>query len=426
MELLREGSKGPGVQMLQLALSRAGFLESKPDGIFGPQTRQAVILFQAQNGLAADGVVGPKTWAALRPWLTGYLRYTLVRGDTLWKLAQHFGTTVQAIQTANVGLIPNALPVGREIVIPLGFAVVPTNIAYSSALVELIAEGLSVRYPFISSGVVGTSVQGRPLPALALGRGRKRVFFNASHHANEWITTPVVLKYLEEYAEAVASDGTVFGYSARDLFSYTKLYIAPLVNPDGVDLVTGAIGRDSPAYEQALALAQNYPSIPFPNGWKANLAGVDLNLNYPAGWEEAREIKYAQGFTRPGPRDFVGPEPLSEPESRALFDFSVNTNFDLTLSYHAQGRIIYWKYDGYEPPRSYEIAVAMGEASGYTVEETPYASGFAGYKDWFIQSYNRPGYTIEVGLGVSPLPLSQFPSIYRDNIGIMTLALVEA
>ena len=68
----------------------------------------------------------------------------------------------------------------------------------------------------------------------------------------------------------------------------------------------------------------------------------------------------------------------------------------------------------------------MGRSSGYSVEDTPYASGFAGYKDWFIQDYNRPGYTIEVGLGESPLPLSQFDSIYRDNVGILTIGMTQA
>ena len=53
------------------------------------------------------------------------------------------------------------------------------------------------------------------------------------------------------------------------------------------------------------------------------------------------------------------------------------------------------------------------------MEQTPAESGYAGYKDWFIQTYNRPGYTIEVGRGVNPLPLSQFPQIYRDNLGIL-------
>lgn len=68
----------------------------------------------------------------------------------------------------------------------------------------------------------------------------------------------------------------------------------------------------------------------------------------------------------------------------------------------------------------------MGEASGYSVEETPSLSGYAGYKDWFIQTYDRPGYTIEVGQGTSPLPLSQFDGIYADNLGILVLGLALA
>lgn len=55
------------------------------------------------------------------------------------------------------------------------------------------------------------------------------------------------------------------------------------------------------------------------------------------------------------------------------------------------------------------------------MEITPPESASAGYKDWFIKQYNRPGYTIEAGLGVNPLPLSQFDKIYRDNIGILIL-----
>jgi len=53
----------------------------------------------------------------------------------------------------------------------------------------------------------------------------------------------------------------------------------------------------------------------------------------------------------------------------------------------------------------------------------PPESTYAGYKDWFILRYDRPGYTIEVGKGASPLPLSQFPKIYGDNEGLLTLAL---
>ena len=58
------------------------------------------------------------------------------------------------------------------------------------------------------------------------------------------------------------------------------------------------------------------------------------------------------------------------------------------------------------------------------MEITPSESANAGYKDWFIKQYNRPGYTIEAGIGTNPLPLSQFNRIYNDNIGILTLGAI--
>ena len=91
----------------------------------------------------------------------------------------------------------------------------------------------------------------------------------------------------------------------------------------------------------------------------------------------------------------------------------------LTLALHTQGEVIYWRYLDYEPPQSRRIGEIFSEASGYTLEETPFASGFAGYKDWFIESFDRPGYTIEAGLGTNPLPTYQFPDIYERCLGIL-------
>ena len=72
----------------------------------------------------------------------------------------------------------------------------------------------------------------------------------------------------------------------------------------------------------------------------------------------------------------------------------------------------------------------MGElfaaASGYTLADTPFESSFAGYKDWFIQNFRKPGYTVEVGMGDNPLPLEQFDQIYRDNLGILVIAALGA
>ena len=148
---------------------------------------------------------------------------------------------------------------------------------------------------------------------------------------------------------------------------------------------------------------------------------MDLNLQFPAKWEEAKKIKYAQGFTRPAPRDFVGYAPLSQPEALALYHFTFRHAFQLMLTYHTQGQVIYWKFDDFLPPRSLEIAERFSELSDYRLEITPSASANAGYKDWFIQQFNQPGYTIEAGIGQNPLSLSQLDTIYHDNLGILVV-----
>ncbi len=151
---------------------------------------------------------------------------------------------------------------------------------------------------------------------------------------------------------------------------------------------------------------------------------MDLNLQFPAGWENAKEIKYAQGFTRPSPRDFVGYGPLTEPEALAIYNFTLSHNFKLVIAYHTQGQEIYWQFQDFNPPNSQEIGRQFASSSGYILSETPYNSSFAGYKDWFIQTYHRPGYTIEAGIGENPLPLSQFNEIYEDNLGILVLGAI--
>lgn len=412
------------VEYLQLALRRAGYDPGNIDGLFGWRTQSALTRFQRDNGLAADGVVGRLTWAQLFPYLAGYTMHVVRAGDTLYRIAARYGSKVSAIETANPGIRADRLRIGSELVVPLAFPLVPFDVRYSYALVSLLIDGLLARYPFLRVQSIGRSVLGCEIEAVRIGVGPTEVCYNASHHGNEWITTPVLLRYLETYAEAYATGGQIDGRKAQTLYDATSLYLVPLVNPDGVDLVTGAIRPDERAYEQAKALAAFYPSIPFPSGWKANIAGTDLNLGYPAGWDQARSIKFAQGYTRPGPRDYVGSAPLAEPENQAMAEFTRSHAFQLTLSYHTQGRVIFWKYLDYEPAGSRRIAEAFSEVSGYAVEETPYGSGFAGYKDWFIQEYNLPGYTIEAGRGQNPLPLSQLSEIYRENVGILTLGMV--
>ncbi|MBO4879181.1 MAG: peptidoglycan-binding protein [Clostridia bacterium] len=423
MKTLRYGSRGTDVELLQLALIRGGWLAGPIDGSFGAETQNAVRRFQAAYGLAADGIVGPLTWDALDPYLTGYFSVTIRRGDTFLRLARRYDTTTAAIAAANPGMDPQNLPVGEELIIPYGFDLVPVNVHYTPDLVDFILDGLAVRYPFAHPQKYGNSVTGTPLRLIEFGTGETEVLINASHHANEWITTPLVLKFAETVLKAYVNGGTVAGRSARELLGRVKLYIAPLVNPDGVALVNGVFDKRMREYRDALAIARRWPLIPFPEGWKANIAGTDPNLNYPADWEEAKRIKFAQGFTSPAPRDYVGEAPLSAPESRALYELTLAHDFRLTVSYHTQGEEIYWKYKDIEPERGREIAEAMAESSGYALAEVPEESANAGFRDWFILNYRLPGYTVEAGKGTNPLPLSELPKMIDENIPLMVTAL---
>lgn len=423
MKTLHLGSTGSEVELLQLALSRSGYYGGAKDGFFGTGTQNAVRRFQSDFALVPDGVVGERTWDALRPFLFGYFMLTVRAGDSFYRIAKRYDTTPEAIAAANPNADPENLKIGEKLVIPYGFDLVPSDMRYTSILTDLILDGLEARYPFLRSEVYGSSVLGRPLRAVNLGIGERSLLINASHHANEWITTPLVLRFLENFLKALIRNGTICGRSARSLYERVRLHIAPLVDPDGVDLVNGALDRGSEAYAEAKRIAARYPSVRFPEGWKANIAGVDLNLNYPADWEEARRIKFAQGWTTPAPRDFVGSEPLCAPESRALYEYTLSHSFDLSLSYHTQGRELYWRFKDAEPPRAHEIGEKMAAVSGYALADVPSESANAGYRDWFILNYDRPGYTVEAGEGVNPLPLSQLNEIYNDNIGIMITAM---
>ena len=300
--------------------------------------------------------------------------------------------------------------------------IVDTTRPITAASCDRYIQEIVKAYPFCRTELLTTTAFQRPVRTLVIGTGPRKVIYSASHHANEWVTTLILLKFGEEFAAAIAGNGQIFDTDAQALARQATIYMVPMVDPDGVDLVVGAISPNSPQYAVARQFADDYPAIPFPKGWKANLLGVDLNLQYPAGWLQAREIKFVQGFISPAPRDYVGRAPLNQAESRALAGYTEFIDPALVLAYHSQGKEIYWQFQDYEVPGARELGEEFARLSGYTLTEAPYNSSFAGYKDWFIQHFRRPGYTIEVGEGENPLPLSQFDEIYRDNLGILVTA----
>jgi g-D-glutamyl-meso-diaminopimelate peptidase len=420
METLSLNSRGPYVKLVQSLLARIGYDPGPVDGVFGPQTQRAVISFQRDNGLTPDGIVGPITWGYFQRFLLGYDTYTIQPGDTLYVLARRYYTTVNAILTANPGINPLYLRVGQRIIIPYGIDVVFTDIDYTYEIMEMDIEGLQARYPFIETGVAGRSVLGKNLYYIRLGSGPVQVHYNGAHHSLEWITSPLLMKFIENFCRAYAAGSSIRGYNIQQIWNSSSIYIIPMVNPDGVNLVLEGLKPDNPYYNELLQW--NDTGQPFSQVWQANIRGVDLNRNYPASWEEAKAQEPSLGITGPGPTRFGGPFPLSEPESQAIVDFTRQHNFKLVIAYHTQGQVIYWLYKNIFAPRAQQIGETFARASGYALSATPYEAAYAGYKDWFIEEYTRPGYTIEAGLGRNPLPISQFDMIYNNNEEIMLLA----
>ena len=159
--------------------------------------------------------------------------------------------------------------------------IVHTDTPYDSKVLQEDIDSLLNVFPFITVKVIGFSFLGTPIHCLKIGSGPKEVFYSGAIHANEWIVSPMLMKFVEDLCFAYKNNNTIYSYNAKSILNSTTIYIVPMVNPDGVNLVTDSIDHNSGPYIYAQILANNFPQISFPSGWKANLNGVDLKNYQP-------------------------------------------------------------------------------------------------------------------------------------------------
>ncbi len=351
-------------------------------------------------------------------YIPGYIgmTYEVQPGDSLWKIASSHSVSPELLAAANPAAQAYGLTIGQKLLIPIRVTelVVKTDRPYTYAALQEDLAALREIYPFIRQHNIGASEMGKPIYEWQIGTGPKRVHFNGAIHANEWITTPVLVRFLNEYALAVTSAASIRGLPMADYYKQTMLSIAPMLNPDGVDLVINGLPAEEPFRSDVLKINEGSEDF---DGWKANIRGVDLNKQFPALWERDA----VQGPQSPAPRDYSGTAPLTEPEVQAIAEWTRQSGFDRVLAFHTQGKEIYWGFQGLEPPESEMIANEFARVSGYTAVRS--VNSTAGYKDWFIQDWRKPGFTLELGLGQNPLPLEQLGEIYEASLGIMLAAL---
>lgn len=268
------------------------------------------------------------------------------------------------------------------------------------AFVAETCSALAAKYPSFRYTALGKSIEGREIPLLRIGKGKRAVLYVGTHHAMEWLTALWLLRFAEEVA--AYADGEVCGTSVGYLLKSRTLYILPMLNPDGVYLQQNGTA-DEPLAERKRRMNGGSPDF---THWQANARGVDLNHNYDAGFAEYKAREQREGIDA-GRTRYSGICPESEPETRALASLVRSLPLSAILTLHTQGEEIY-------APIASAAARALARLCGYryTVPDDPHAQS-GGLSDWAAGVLGIPSFTVECGKGENPLPLSVFPSVYE-------------
>ncbi len=256
---------------------------------------------------------------------------------------------------------------------------------------------------------IGKSHFGKDIAVVYLGHGRPQILIVGAHHGREWMTTMVLVKALAEYAKAASNNFELGGYDVSALLDAVTLIIVPMLNPDGVMIAQSGLPKGG---DHALLENANEKNSDFTR-WKANGRGVNLNIQYAANWEQA------VSEPKPHYEKYKGPEPESERESRALAELVRDLEPEMVLAYHSSGQVIYWQYDQQDAQliRDQKIGQEIASLTGYLLAVEPREDSHAGFKDWFIHKYQKPGFTIEIGssVGDQSLPIAHFDQVWEKN-----------
>lgn len=273
-------------------------------------------------------------------------------------------------------------------------------------------EYIKKTYPNVNCFEIGKSFLGKPLYAYSIGNGRPIVFVGV-HHAAESITFSLLSLFAERLFSLTSSSKSLRPLPLKnnditDIISHRKVVIIPMLNPDGVDINSGIIDPSCNAisYER--------------KKWQSNARGVDLNHNYPVGFEQYKIIEKEQSILA-GVGKYSGECPLSEPESASLYNYINSVNPLCILTLHTQGEEIYANGAN---ARILSGARILARQSGYKLAVAKDSAAYGGLTDWAIYK-GIPSYTIECGRGENPLPQSDCLYIYTviENMLFRALTL---
>lgn len=272
----------------------------------------------------------------------------------------------------------------------------------------------------IRTRVLELSSDGRAIVEARLGKenAEHHVLVHAGIHGREYLNSALLVRLMADWL----ADGEEFKYLAEAVC----VHVLPMVNPDGCSVSQeGLKGIRTPALREELQQcyvreAGNKSTLAgYFSTWKANARGVDINRNFPSGWDSYR------GPDLPGAEGFKGRAPGCEAETRALLKVVREYPLDCGISYHSSGNLIYWDYGTVGRVREAErcLALSLAKDTGYELRSTVEDElDGAGLSDYLMRECGIPGVTVETGTAPCPLPAQEFPEIYAHSRGVLRAA----
>ncbi len=276
---------------------------------------------------------------------------------------------------------------------------------------------LCKEYPFLTEMSIGKSVLGRNITAIKLGKSEDYALFCAAFHGSEHITTNILMIWFEKVCKAIKNDESFCGIKSRKGLFERGIIIIPRINPDGCEIAINGGAACGERFKEIHKMCKG----DFIH-YNANIRGVDLNHNFNADWENLKKKEQKAGIHFPAATRFGGYSPESEPETVALTDFCKTVNIRHALALHTQGEVIYWSFGERQPPHSRKMAEILSSSCGYSLDSAVGIADGGGFKDWFITEFNRPAFTVELGKGENPLPISDAEKISAETEKMFTLA----
>lgn len=280
-------------------------------------------------------------------------------------------------------------------------------------------KGLNEKYESLKITTSGKSLLKKDIFAFVIGEGEKNIVYVGGTHGIEWLTSLLLLKFAENLAIAYENEKMLSGFDIKDILKNKKLIIIPELNPDGIEIAI----KGAEACGKYKGRNSEICKGDFSN-WSANARGVDINHNFNADWYSLREAERKAGINSPAPRRFGGAFPESEPETAAVTRLCRKIPVDMLITFHSQGEEVFYEYGKNTPEKSIHIAKMFSALTDYTLvkNEGLYSSG--GLKDWFIEEFGRPAFTVEAGKGKNPLPLEDVDRIYERLERMMVVGMM--